>query len=67
MSRAAPAGDAAAHQDRIVQRVDRERRLHPPRDRVAHDLSRVHVLERATVDLARASPVLGDLDQPQLV
>ena len=38
--------------DRVAGRRDRQGRLHPRVDRVAHDLVRPHVLDRAEVDLA---------------
>lgn len=60
-------GNVTAAGDGVVEGGDGEAGLHPTVDGVAHDPVGVHVLERAQVQLALTSPVLGDVTDPQLV
>ena len=53
--------------DCVAGRCDGQGRFHPGVDRVADDLVRPHVLDRAEVDFALIGAMLGDVGQPQLV
>ncbi len=57
----------AAVGDGHLECVHGDAGLHPGVDRVADDLVREHVLDRAEVELPLRGPVLGDVGQPQLV
>lgn len=56
-----PAGDGG------VEGVDRESGFHSRVDGVADDPVRVHVLDRAQVELALTGVMLGDICEPQSI
>jgi len=51
----------------IVERSDRQGRLHSTIDRVPNNPVRPHILDRAQVQLPLIGAMLGDVGQPQLV
>lgn len=65
--RMADRADRLPQSDRVAQRRPRQRSLHARVDRVADDLVAADVLDRADVELALTSGVLGDVPEPDLV
>lgn len=60
-------GDVTAHLNGVLEGLDGQPGLHPRVDRVPHDPVRVHVLDRAEVELSFTRFVLRDVRELQLV